>query len=664
MAHAKGKLHWRTEPVYADPNQGETLRIEKSIAFWTIWNDKYELGKSTMWRELEKSPKLNVNKDNVNKMFKLSTWLVENNKGNLLNCTEDHVREFLEAQLFGDGKSSLKKTVNNHATSLRAAFREIGRGVKWGNDKVKDKMVCIGQVGGRVEYVNACNPVSEEMVKQVSNLAPKKDQGKEGSPVSVVLVFWTIIMQMKMVVEFCAKNPEKATQKAREISNLCQHIFLKVLMMHEGCRPGDLTRHMLHEHIYIALHKPIYALTLVFLKPETLAHIVNGGHITHYIAKLFKGKKKQQLLERKKPMIPKEFNALDMLWQYVVCMRTILSVNPDALCHNGGWRVFGHSFNASFSSYTNTQHQKNMKIDKFTMYSIRYAAAEEAKALGLRDEWTRLVMGHTDESNMKDGYAANKGARVTNEAGERLPLGTDKYTFPEKDEMLDFVRATEVDYDTKWLDKTFAESDDMRQDFEHTAELVQKLLDSDGEDGVKNEKTELLRKLDSDWMAKVPYGLHVVMAPKLLPESFTKQYVEAVEFLTTKFLPVDEPDHKHQLTFFALTMYGKWHGITSVMRVEEQIEQEPEQEPVDEPEDEPEDEPVDEPEDEPVDEPEDEPEDEDMFIVEAIIGHRGQGAKRKYLVKWVGYPNSDTWEPEKNLKNNTVLSEYKRSKQL
>jgi hypothetical protein len=53
-----------------------------------------------------------------------------------------------------------------------------------------------------------------------------------------------------------------------------------------------------------------------------------------------------------------------------------------------------------------------------------------------------------------------------------------------------------------------------------------------------------------------------------------------------------------------------------------------------------------------------------MFVVEAIIDHKGKGAKRKYLVKWVGYPNSDTWEPEKNLKNNIVLSEYKRSKQL
>jgi hypothetical protein len=73
---------------------------------------------------------------------------------------------------------------------------------------------------------------------------------------------------------------------------------------------------------------------------------------------------------------------------------------------------------------------------------------------------------------------------------------------------------------------------------------------------------------------------------------------------------------------------------------------------------------VDEAEDEHVDEPVDAPEDADMFVVEAIIDHKGKGAKRKYLVKWVGYPNSDTWEPEKNLKNNIVLSEYKRSKQL
>jgi hypothetical protein len=44
--------------------------------------------------------------------------------------------------------------------------------------------------------------------------------------------------------------------------------------------------------------------------------------------------------------------------------------------------------------------------------------------------------------------------------------------------------------------------------------------------------------------------------------------------------------------------------------------------------------------------------DEDEYIVEELINRRGTKSKRKYLVKWRGYPrsrNESTWEPVKEL---------------
>jgi hypothetical protein len=52
--------------------------------------------------------------------------------------------------------------------------------------------------------------------------------------------------------------------------------------------------------------------------------------------------------------------------------------------------------------------------------------------------------------------------------------------------------------------------------------------------------------------------------------------------------------------------------------------------------------------------------------VEAIVAHKKQGQRFKYLIKWLGYPTSEnTWEPESNLKHSpAVLAAYKLKKRL
>src|SRR5712671_6172996 len=56
---------------------------------------------------------------------------------------------------------------------------------------------------------------------------------------------------------------------------------------------------------------------------------------------------------------------------------------------------------------------------------------------------------------------------------------------------------------------------------------------------------------------------------------------------------------------------------------------------------------------------------EDKFKVEAIINHRLHGCRRQlqYLVKWVGYPQSDnTWEPIANIHAPDLIRNYQRQK--
>ncbi len=55
--------------------------------------------------------------------------------------------------------------------------------------------------------------------------------------------------------------------------------------------------------------------------------------------------------------------------------------------------------------------------------------------------------------------------------------------------------------------------------------------------------------------------------------------------------------------------------------------------------------------------------DEEQYEVEAIRSHRrqGRGKQLQYLVKWLGYPESDNmWEPAGHLQMPALLKEYHR----
>jgi hypothetical protein len=54
---------------------------------------------------------------------------------------------------------------------------------------------------------------------------------------------------------------------------------------------------------------------------------------------------------------------------------------------------------------------------------------------------------------------------------------------------------------------------------------------------------------------------------------------------------------------------------------------------------------------------------EKQFVVEAIVDEKGRGRARRYLVKWVGYPDSEnTWEPAANVEDTEALDGWEEKK--
>lgn len=612
---------------------------------------KPEDARQDVWDEMEET--LFANEIRIKQLQSLETWLKKKGRPSLLICDEQDVREFLE-QWQGKALS----TINNETGRLRSSFKLIGRAYRWAGGTM------ITNTWSK-PWLHTGNPVTETIQKDIRKKAAPptgpKNERKEGVPVSVVLLFWTIIMLVVKAVKVFKAFGKRLKQQSR-ITNLCFHLLLKAILMHEPGRPGDVSRNIRHTDITLLLHESVYALTLVFLSTDTLVHLMQKGLLDKYKIALYKGKCIGKFRTRVKPVIPTEQNSLDLIWYYAVMMRMILMVDPECLKDHGsrrkqgqfwisgGWMVFDPNYKPS--GYTKDAHQK-LGLHDFTFYSIRYGQAEEAKELGIDRRWTQWVMGHKNGSNTQDDYAANGRVRASvddkTKKKKKLPLGTDRYYLSD-DPNAEFELQVNAAFDRQWLKKAFKEHPEMCTEFEQTAALVKRMLEMDD----KRAREILLEKLpkSDDWIKQIPFGMHIQLSEGLLSDKLKDEYEAAKLTLQRIFTTPPCPPTIPQLCFFAQTVYGKWRKSSHVVvKRKDDVksdEEDSDEDDVDDGADE-DDGDGDGDEVDCDDEEEDsEDDDEEDFEVEKVLDHRTNPdtGMREYYVHWKGYTSDDdTWEP-------------------
>jgi len=489
---------------------------------------------------------------------------------NMLFCTDAQLSEVLKPHMQKHAKKI--NYIKNGTTHVRKVFRCIGREMAYADGEVLKRNV--GDFEQK-RLIHTGNPMTSALQYQMqAELTEKaKETGEDIKPkhhssaVSLPLAVWLITKLIAKLGSILKKGTSLAT---RPTKNKALLLMIYGILIHEGgSRIAETVTRLVHSDLFFVLHKRVPMLVLVFLAPKTLHWLMENNILSHYVIGMFKGKFKQETFVRRKAVIPYPFNLVDLPTIYTLVFKFIMWCNWDSTT-----QAFGHKRlfpktkdTASKLRMVGSRWTKSLKLEKVTFYSFRYAAAEEDKKIGIKDDWTRKRMGHSETSTTKDKYARENTRAII-----------DGFEFPLSVDLQDETSETSIPYELKpmsadtlifqnnWLEKTFKNcpDDSMRKDFEETAEMVIEFVENGTGFEKLKEKFFASHERKADLM--LPLGTNISFPSAMLSDAIKTDFEKVLEDAKAGFGKPETGSGPHrditvEIKSFPQIVYGNWRTL-------------------------------------------------------------------------------------------------------
>lgn len=503
------------------------------------------------------------NKPRVKLLRKLEEKLlaVENpiRPTNLLLCNEDEV---LNAMIEMIASAKKKQTVLSAISTLRQAFRQIGRENSWAD------RWDIQEYG--LTFACSGNPVTDHVRKELVKIVKLAEATVEiplptshGGCATLPLVNWyTTQLLAKFITK--SKSTIRAEQSVKAVVNLGQLNVLMMFLMHTGARPGNIVSRLKYSDlVFYGMDKPACWLTLAFIKTSTLTEIIEKDVIQLYGMNLYKGsltKGGGEILKWQKTTVPASYNMLDLPYVFAIIWRVLLKVSPDTVFANDG-----HVFAKKEQAYSKKFKALNdiYKISNFVFYSMRYGSAKEDVESGLvPDDVTSERMSHTEKSDIaKEVYATcDNVIKIEDKKIETvMPVKGDTdsgITGLVWAPIRPFARKTIV-YKQDFWEKSGL-SEEAILDFQEVNDLVIEAVMNNSESA----RATLLEK-DPEGLGirELPLGMHYTYPTDALPARFMVFHKDALKILEKNFKPVKKPLIIPELAYLSQVIYGNWRNL-------------------------------------------------------------------------------------------------------
>ena len=567
-------------PEYTRKGENVSICRQKAYAFKRTWpNDTSVIDTSALARPDEVTA--DIAWDAILALYDDEKKMVWVNKCvaaglNVLTCTEDQVREFLMAAIYGADSDMTVRTKSyllKICSHLRVMFRRIGREHAWGDGEAlkpfETTLVFTGNpMTSAIQtiLVDELKKQKKEAVEAGVEIA--EGRGKMGFPMSIVLAYMIFMWNLSQTVVWFVAYMGGRLTCSKKIVNLAYLTLLQIMLMHEGSRNSELEDNLSPQHVYAIAHARVPWLVFVFLNAETLAYILNGNYLSRFAFIPFKGKSVKATAGRVMAVKPVAYGSLDMMTMYVLIMRMIYTISPAEMINR--FKVFRDGLDLTG---VRSRRQNAAEIKDATLYSYRIAGAEEDKIGRITEAWTRRRMGHSAKSNMKDMYAENHGKRVT-VGGADTKLGMDVCDEVTGDGIiLEYIPINEggIVFDNDWIAETFADKPLLQEDFVVTMNRVTEFIefgrDADQDwlwEKLQGQWPKARRVGEVGWLKDFPLGTHIALHPDLLlakDNKFRTEYDMAMEKLSATMGAVERPKNVPELWSFPQVMYGNWRRL-------------------------------------------------------------------------------------------------------